>query len=451
MGAIDQYINLFDENADIIDAGSAGALNRLRRQARQALQGQQLPDSGTEGYEKTSLDKMYAPDFGVNIARIPIPVDVAASFRCDIPNVSTLLAVVVNDSFHPAASLLKNLPDGVEVMSLAKAAVDRPEIVDRYYGKLAPLDDSAVALNTMLAQDGVFIHIGRNVQLSRPIQVVNIFSSPAPLLASRRVLIVADEGSSAEILFCDHTQDARQSYLSSQVIELFAERDSKIGFYDLEESSLATARDSHFFASQQQGSQLNVNGSTLFGGNTRNAYDISLDGPGAETKLSGMAIGTDSMHTDNSSSITHRAERCHSDQLFKYVLDDNATGAFEGSITVTPEGRFTEAYQSNRNILASTDARMHTKPQLLIFNDDVKCSHGATTGQLDQNAIFYMRSRGIPLAEARTLLMQAFMVDVIETVQLEGLRDRLRHLVENRFSGQRTLCSECAKSTCPSA
>lgn len=449
MGAINQYIDLFDANIDALNAGSAGALNAMRAAARQAVEGRQLPDRNTEGYEKTSIEDMYAPDFGVNLGRLKFPVDVAASFRCDIPNVSTLLAVVVNDSFHPAESLLKNLPDGVEVMSLAKAAKERPEIVGKYYGRLAPLDDTAVALNTMLTQDGVFIHLSRGVKLTRPLQVVNIFSSPAPLLAPRRVLLIADEGSEVELLLCDHTQDNEHRYLSSQVIEVFAGCDSSVGIYDIEESSPLTSRDSHLYARQDKGSKLTVNGSTLMGGTTRNFYDIRLEGDGAETRLSGMAIGTAKMHTDNSSSVIHKAEHCHSDQLFKYVLDDDATGAFEGSITVTPQGRFTEAYQSNRNILASTRARMHTKPQLLIYNDDVKCSHGATTGQLDRNALFYMRTRGIPLAEARKMLMQAFMVDVIDTVKLEGLRDRLRHLVEKRFSGERALCVDCKTTHSP--
>lgn len=449
MGAINQYIDLFDANADALNAGSAGALNSMRATARKAVEGRQLPDRNTEGYEKTSIEDMYAPDFGVNVRRMSIPVDVAASFRCDIPNVSTLLALVVNDSFRPTASLLKNLPEGVEVMSLAKAAKERSDIIWKYYGQIASLDDTAVALNTMLAQDGVFIHLHRGVKLNRPLQVVNIFSSPTPLLAPRRVLLIAEERSEAELLLCDHTQDNERPYLSSQVIEVFAGRDSRLGIYDIEESSPLTARDSHLYARQEEGSQLTVNGSTLVGGTTRNAYDISLEGRGAEIRLSGMAIGTGKMHTDNYSSVVHHAEHCHSDQLFKYVLDDDATGAFEGSITVTPQGRFTEAYQSNRNILASTRARMHTKPQLLIYNDDVKCSHGATTGQLDQNALFYMRTRGIPLDEARTMLMQAFMVDVIDTVRLEGLRDRLRHLVEKRFIGERALCSDCKTNHTP--
>ena len=128
------------------------------------------------------------------------------------------------------------------------------------------------------------------------------------------------------------------------------------------------------------------------------------------------------------------------------MLDDKSTGAFEGSILVAPNAKYTEAYQSNRNLLASTSAKMHTKPQLVIYNDDVKCSHGATTGQLDSAALFYMRARGISEKEARMMLMQAFMVDVIDTVRMEGLRDRLRHLVEKRFYGQHMLCGECGVS-----
>ena len=158
-----------------------------------------------------------------------------------------------------------------------------------------------------------------------------------------------------------------------------------------------------------------------------------------------MAIGSASQHIDNSSVINHRAPRSASNQLFRYVLDDEAQGAFGGLIEVFPEAQFTEAFQTNNNILASDSAQMHAKPQLIINNDDVKCSHGATTGQLNHEALFYMRSRGIPYDEARTMLMQAFMVDVINTVSVEALRDRLRHLVEKRFAGTLGSCESCRK------
>ncbi|MCC8174818.1 MAG: Fe-S cluster assembly protein SufD [Bacteroidales bacterium] len=443
MSALQQYIDLYDEHRKEIDAGSGAALNALRPAAREALTDKHLPGKGDEGFEKTSIDEMMAPDFGINFLRQPIEADLRSTFKCGVPNISTRLALVVNDMFVPTDTLAANLPQGVTMMSLAKACKEMPQVVEKHYGKITPLSDAGTALNTLLSQDGVLIHVARGVELDRPLQVVNIFSAPIPLAAFRRVLIVMEEGAKAQILFCDHTADPQRQYLASQVVEVFCDTRSELDLYDLEESSPLTARYSQLYAAQAEGSRLLVNGSTLTAGSTRNEYNISIDGPGCDCRLAGMVIGTGKMHVDNSSQVTHAAQRCHSNQLFKYALSDEATGAFEGSITVTPEGAFTEAYQSNRNILASPDARMHTKPQLLIFNDDVKCSHGATTGQLDQQALFYMRTRGIPLQEARTMLMQAFMVDVIDTVRLDSLRDRLRHLVDARFAGQKAMCADC--------
>ncbi len=444
MSSLKQYIDLYHDNREAIDAHSASVLNALRPAALAALDGKRLPKRGEEGYEKTSIEDMMAPDFGVNINRVNIPVDVAASFRCDIPNMSTLMSFVINDSYIPAASLHKKLPEGVIVDSLARAAEKYPELVARHYGSIAPMSEPGVALNTLLAQDGVMVYIPRGVKMEKPLQLVNIFNAPADMMAVRRLLIVVEENAEVQLLICDHTQDASHRYMASQVVEIALGERARLDIYDIEESSALTSRYSQLFARQAAGSNLLINGMTLINGSTRNNYDIDIMGDGCETLLAGMAIGTGEQHIDNCSNVNHRAAHCQSQQLFKYVLDDKSTGAFEGSILVTPEAPFTEAYQSNRNILASTDARMHTKPQLEIYNDEVKCSHGATTGQLDASALFYMRTRGISEQEARTMLMQAFMVDVIDTVRMEGLRDRLRHLVEKRFYGQQALCADCA-------
>ncbi len=448
MGSIAQYINLYKDNFQAIDAHSAPLLNKFRSVALASLDGKELPSKGDESYEKTSIDEMFAPDYGVNINRVNIPVDVAASFRCDVPNMSTLMAFVVNDTFIPSSSLASKLPSGVIVDSLCRAAKEYPQLVSAHYGKIAPLEDAAVALNTLLVQDGVFVYVPRGVKLEKPLQLVNIFNSPADMMGVRRMLIVIEENAEAQLLVCDHTQNIERKYLSSQVIEMSIGKNARFDIYDIEESSALTSRYSRLFAHQASGSNLLVNGMTLVGGTTRNGYDIEIMGDGCETLLAGMAIGSGGQHTDNCSNVNHRAAHCHSSQLFKYVLDDKSTGAFEGSILVSPEAPFTEAYQSNRNLLASTDARMHTKPQLEIYNDEVKCSHGATTGQLDAQALFYMRTRGISEKEARMMLMQAFMIDVIDTVRMPGLNDRLRHLVEKRFYGQQTLCADCGVTSC---
>ena len=443
MNSLDQYIELYLEHRDIVDSHSAPALNRLRPEALEVLERSRLPHKGDEGYERTSVDDMFAPDFGVNISRMPVEADLAATFKCDVPNMSTLLGITLNDTFHPSATLVKRLPEGVIFTSLREAAEKHPELVERYYGSLAPLTEAAVALNTLLAQDGVMIYVPRGMKLDRPLQLVNIFCSREPVMAVRRVLVVIEEGAEAQILVCDHTQPEAGASLSSQVVEIAVGCNARLDYCDMEESTSATSRHSRMFVRQEADSYLNFNGITLSCGNTRNDYSIDLTAPGCETRLSGMVIGSDRSHAANNSVVRHLAPRCKSNQLFKYVLDDDSTGAFEGSILVAPGAQHTEAYQSNGNILAAPGARMNTRPHREIYNDDVKCSHGATTGQLDDEALFYMRTRGIPEREARVMLMQAFMTDVIDSVGIEGLRDRLRHLVERRFAGVSATCGDC--------
>lgn len=443
MASLKQYTDLFRQERVALDANAPEALNAGRDRAMAFLEAAgRLPERSDEGYEKTSVEEMFVPDLGVNVNRVNFPVNVAESFRCDVPNITTLLAVVVNDRFVPTATLLKNLPEGVTVCSLRDAD---SALLDRWLGNVAGKDDAALAFNSLLLQDGVLIHVAKGVKLTKAIQIVDIFSGQTPLFAPRRVLLVAEEGAEVSVLKCDHTQTRDVEFGSSEVIEIMAAEGAKVDWYDLEESTPQTARWCQFRCRQEAHSSLNICAATLTNGKTRNEYLIEIVGERCETFLSGMAIGSGEQHIDNSSCLVHRSDRSHSDQLFKYVLDDNASGAFEGLIEVSHGARFNEAYQSNRNLLASTGARMHTKPQLLIYNDDVKCSHGATTGQLDSAALFYMRSRGIPLAEARKMLMQAFMVDVVDKIRLENLRDRLRHLLELRFSGN---CGDAACATC---
>lgn len=441
--SLKQYTDLYEANAAMIDAGSAPALNALRPKALDALRGARLPEKGDEGFEVTSVNGLLAPDYGLNIARVNIPVDVAETFRCDVPNMSSLMAVVANDKFVPTAALSRNLPAGVTVMSLAEAAATYPDRVARLYGTVAPLDNPLVALNTLLVQDGVYIRVEAGVKVDRPVQLVNIFQSDMPLMAARRILIDMEADSELRLLICDHSNNGVTDYLGLQVTEANIGTNARLEIYDIEESTPRTGRISLAFVRQEEKSDFLANTSTLLNGTTRNEYTVDILGQRCSTGLYGMAIGSGTQHIDNSTVINHRSGRSTSNQLFRYVLDDDAQGAFEGSIEVFPDAAFTEAFQTNNNILASQNAQMHAKPQLIINNDDVKCSHGATTGQLNREALFYMRTRGIPEAEARTMLMQAFMVDVINTVAVEALRDRLRHLVEKRFAGTLGACEHC--------
>ena len=444
MSSLQQYIDLYRDHHATIDSGSAPLINEMRPAALKVLEGSRLPDLTDERSQHTSVEQMFAPDYGVNLARVNIPVDIAATFACNLPNLSTLMGIVVNDFFSPASTLVNRLPEGVIFDSLRSVAAKHPEILTGYLNKIAPQDDAGVALNTLLMQDGVVIYVPAGVEVTKPLQLVNIFSSPTPLMAARRLLVIMGDGAKASVVVCDHTQDEAQHYLASQVTEISLGRDASLGLYVLEEASLNTSRYAQTFVHQHAGSHLNHHYAALAAGVTRNEFVVDLLGEHAETLLTGMAIGTDREHIDCNTAVNHRVPRCHSNQVFRYVMGGTSRGVFDGGIVVTPEAPFTVAYQSNRNVLASTDARMHSKPRLEIYNDEVKCSHGATIGQLNEEALFYMRSRGIPESEARVMLMQAFMADVIDTVGLESLRDRLRHLVEMRFNGQSASCRHCS-------
>ena len=437
--ALKQYIDLHDENRDAINAHSAPQLNAIRKEARKALNGAVLPRKGSDDYEATDLNAVLAPDYGVNINHVDLSRESTTKFRCEVPNLSTCLYYVFNDTFRPSSTAGKS-GDNASVESFQ--ATKHPEVLAKHYGTAASLSNPCTALNTMLAQDGVMIYVPKGSHTTRPIQLINVFDANAQLMAVRRLLIVLEDDAQAKVLVCDHTK-GDQKYLSLETVEVIVGRNAQLDYYHMEESDVNTTRLSQLWVRQQEGSNVLIDGITLTNGYTRNDYSIDVDGEHCDTQLLGMAIASGDQHVDNHTLINHNAPRCQSNEMFKYVLNDNSIGAFAGKILVKPDCPKIDAYQGNRNIVASPTARMYTKPQLEIYTDDVKCSHGSTVGQLDQDALFYMQTRGISLPVAQKLLMQAFMSDVIDGVRLDTLRDRLRHLVEMRLSGDALICETC--------
>lgn len=443
MKAEQQYIDLFTHYEELICQHSAPVMNRLRADALEVFERLGFPSVDDENYKHTDVSQILAPDYGVNINRLDVPVNPYDVFRCDVPNLSTSLYFVVNDSFYDKRLPKAHLLEGVYAGGMRVFMERYPEVAARYYGKAASCNQNGlVALNTMLAQDGFVLYVPKGVMVERPIQLVNIFRGDVDLMANRRILVILEEGSSAKLLVCDHSIDDVK-FLATQVVEVFAGESSWFDYYDLEESSVSTTRFASIHVKQEAKSNVLVNGITLNNGLTRNNYYIELCGERAETSLCGMAILDRKQQLDTYSHITHAVPSCTSNELFKYILNDQAVGAFSGRILVKEGANKTEAYQTNRNLCATREARMYSKPQLEIYADDVKCSHGMTTGQLDENALFYMQSRGIPRAEARMLLSVAFTSDVIDHVRLEALKVRLHKLVEKRFRGELARCVGC--------
>ena len=442
MNALKQYIDLYDENCELIEQQSPSILNTLRKEARERLETARLPRKGSEDYEATDLESVFSHDYGMNVNRLPFDADPGETFHCDVPNLSTCLYYSSNDAFHSSATAERNIGQ-VVVQPFSMAAVDYPELMGNYYGKLARLDDPTVALNSLLVQDGLFIYVPDGVVAERPVQLVNIFNAALDMMVQRRLLIIVGKNASIRLLACDHTQSPDYRYLNNQVVEIVAMQGSTIDYYDMEESTPQTNRVSSIYVDQHEGSNVLIDGITLINGFTRNNYHVEVNGEHAETHLLGMTITSGDQHVDSHTYISHNAPRCNSNEMFKYVLNDNAVGAFAGKILVQPNCPRVEAYQGNRNLCGAPTAKMYTKPQLEIYTDDVMCSHGSAVGQLDEEALFYMRTRGIGIEEARRLLMQAFVADVIDGVRLEALKDRLHYLVEKRFAGTLSNCAGC--------
>lgn len=442
MSSITQYLELYDSQRALIASESAAPLNAPRSEARAALERVGMPTRKVEEYRYTDMERLYRPDLGVNLRRLAIPVNPYEAFRCDVPNLSTQLYFVINDQLHTATLPKAQLPEGVVVGSLRDIARERPELITPYYNSLARDGAAPTQLNTMLAEDGLVIYVPQGVRIDKTIQVVNILRSDVPLMVCRRVLVIAEKESMVRLLFCDHAADDRE-FLTTQVMEVFAGEGSDVAIYGLEETHQQNTLVSETFISQAKSSRVRHSAITLHNGQTRQTVRLSLDGPDAECWLDGAVIADKQQHVDNNTLIDHRSEGCRSHELYKYVLDGEATGAFAGRVLVRHGAQKTESDERNQNLLATPTARMWTQPMLEIYADDVQCTHGSTVGQLNDAALFYMRQRGIPLAEARLLLQTAFVTEVIDNIPLEPLRDRLRYLVEKRFRGELATCRGC--------
>jgi Fe-S cluster assembly protein SufD len=416
-------------------------MNRYRKAALEDFQRLGFPAS-KEDYAYTDVAKAFAPDYGMNINRIKIPVNPYNVFCCDVPHLHAALYFIVNDSFYEKGTAA-DFPANVYIGGLRAFTEKYPEIAERYYGKAASSGkDGLIAINTMFAQDGFVVYVPRNVVIESPVQLIHIGRSDVDTMANRRILVIMEEYSEAKLLVCTHSMD-KVKFISTEVVEIFAEEGARFDYYDLEETSESTTRFASFHVRQEAHSNVCINGITLNNGLSRNNYYVDLNGEYAENLLCGMSILDEAQHLDTFTHITHTAPHCTSNELFKNILNGHSTGVFNGKVLVKEGANKTSAHQINRNYCSTREAKMYSKPQLEIYADDVKCSHGMTIGQMDENALFYMQSRGISYNEARTMLSIAFTSDILENIHIEGLKDRLHRLIEKRFRGELAHCSGC--------
>ena len=438
-----QYIDFFISERHKIDESCDPLLNAFREEAFATFQRMGFPAYQSEDYQYTDVAGLLKDDLGFYLNLLNnTGIDPHKVFPCNIPYLDTDKHFVVNGHFFPEPE--KDLPNGVYSGSLNGFAKRYPDLFSRYYNQQASSNgDGLTAFNTMFVQDGFVLYVPENVVLDKAIQLTNVSGGKVDSLINRRILVILERGAQAKMLICDHTNENKAMSAATQVAEIYAGENASFDYYELEESSGNTVRLTNNFVRQEASSSVIVNSITLSNGFTRNNYQIDLTGKRAETYLQGLAIADDRKTVDNFTLINHQATDCRSNELFKYLLDNEATGVFNGKVVVSQDAQKTEAFQTNRNLLGNRNCRMYSQPKLEINADDVKCSHGMTTGQLDETALFYMRSRGIPNEEAVLMLKFAFTGDVLKGIRLEGLQDRLKLLIEKRLRGELVKCQGC--------
>jgi Fe-S cluster assembly protein SufD len=376
---------------------------------------------------------------------MPVPDDFvkAEEFRCDVQDLDTHGLVLLNGFYPTINDKLRQLPSGVWIGSLNEAAKKFSDLIKKHYGKYAKSEkDGLVHLNTAMASDGVFVYAPKGVVLSKPIQVVDLVHSDVDMFNQHRNLIIVEENAEIALLICDHTLTP-QKFLTNAVTEVYVGENSHFDIIRVQNEHNNACKITHTFIHQEKYSTASSNNITLHGGLIRNSTYHHLAGEGAQSLSYGLYLTDKWQHVDNFVNVEHAAPNCISNQLFKGVLDDMSTGAFNGRILVNPDAQGTVAYQRNNNILMTNDAKMDSKPQLEIYADDVKCSHGATVGQIDENALFYLQSRGINKREARLMLMFGFAHEVIQNIKIEPLRERMDNLVMQRLKGELSRCASC--------
>jgi len=396
-----QYIDLYNEAGSLIKQRSCDVMNAVRDAAFAVFESQGFPTRKVERYKYTDVAAAFAPNYGICLN----PLEVKPSSY---------------------------------IFTIKNSPLD----LTPYYNKVADGLDAITALNTALAHDGLLVYVPRNDRPADPIQIDNYLRGTAATMMNRRVLIILEQGAEATVIINDHAAD-KQRFLSTQVIEVVCKDNSRLDLYEIEETTPLCGRFSNVYIREGRDCSVKHNSITLFNGQTRNLCDVYLEGENSEVTLNGCAIGGGSQRIDNNTLIDHRVPNCQSFELYKYVVDDKSVGAFAGKILVEKDAQKTSSQETNANLCASSEARMFTQPMLEIYADDVKCNHGSTVGVMDETALFYMRQRGIPEDEARTLLKNAFMGQVIDQITLEPLRQKLYVKIEKRFRGELDKCEEC--------
>ena len=426
-----QLLSAFQSNEERMNGESKTPLHQVRRAALHQFDLLGFPTIRHEEWKYSNVAGLIKEVFELDGSSELSNEDLTP---LQIPNLDGNVITFVNGLYRADLSRIISPSEQVKIGNFADTLKAEPDFLGTYFARYADYQDNAfTALNTALANDGIVIRVPDNVTVEQPIILRFITDARERNVASQpRNLIIV--GKNAEVTMAEsyRTLGERVSFVNV-VTEIVLDRDARMQYYKVQDETEKAYHIGTTQVNQSDNSHFYSATVTLNGNFVRNNLNIVLNGQHAEAFMYGLYMPNGRQHVDNHTLVDHAMPNSYSNELYKGILDDNGTGVFNGKIYVRPDAQKTNAYQSCKNVVLSTGASMNTKPQLEIYADDVKCSHGTTTGQLNDEALFYMRSRGIPKDEARTLLLYAFVQDVLSQIKIQPIREYLEGVVKTKL------------------
>ena len=439
----EMLIDRFQNQFDVITANDIPAVTAMRKEAMNHFISNGFPSSSDEKWRHTEIESLTEENFQYYLKPLDSEQDIEDLFKCEVHDFDTEIISLLNGWYVNKHAGLTTLPNGIVYGSLTNAMKLYPELFEQYYGNLADIQvNGFVSVNTAMVQDGVFIYIPDGVYAEKTIQIIKLIDKKEQLFVQNRNLIILGKNSSFSLMHCDDSINHFSSLINT-VTEVYVGENAHFNLYKLQNLNNQSGLINSTFIHQEANSTTKSNTLTFNGGMIRNNINIDLQGENAHADVLGLYLMDKNQHVDNQIYIKHNAAHCTSNEKFKGILDDEASAVFNGYIYVARNAQKTNAYQNNNNILLTPKATINSMPFLEIYADDVKCSHGATIGQLDQEAMFYMRQRGISSSNARLLLMYAFTAEIINQISIEALRKRIDDMVKKRLRGELSVCEKC--------
>jgi len=406
-------------------------MDAIRNQAIKDFENLGFPNKKNEDWKYTSLNAVLKHDYSV-FPKKEDAIDYRDIKKYLIHDIDTYDLVFIDGIYSSHLSQTTHEKIDVCLMSSALTKDKYRPVIDNYFNKVAP-KSGLNSLNTAFAKEGAFIHIHKNKQADKPIQIINFATgNESSLLLQPRNLVVADENSHVQIIE-RHQSLTDHPVLTNSVTEIFADRRAIVDYYKIQNDKASASLIDNTYIEQKDESHVSVHTFSFGGKLTRNNLNFYQRGERIDSTMKGVTIIEGKQHVDHNTLVHHIEPNCESHQDYKGIFGDSSTGVFNGKVLVEKEAQKTNAYQSNNNILADDKATINSKPQLEIFADDVACSHGCTIGQLDEDALFYMQSRGIPRKEARGLMMYAFANNVLESVKIPEVKKRINKLIASKL------------------